>query len=103
MQKEFKDFFEEVTKALNISDLPQESKDSVIGGLGEQMIEEVMVSALEVLSPEDREKFMEIQKEDDAIKLYEFLNEKIPNFGEFARERARSVVEDFLKAFGAEK
>lgn len=99
MQKEFDTLFGEVIVTLNLSNMSKEAQDIIISDLGKNMFEEVIVSALEVMSESDREEFLKLEESNDPILISEFLSSKIPNFSDFARERARSVVDDFLKAF----
>lgn len=101
MQKEFENFFSEVIEALNLKSLPKNSQEQIISDLGGNMLEEIIVSSLELMSENDREELIRIESEGETEKIVTFLNSKIPNFKEFAKERARKVVDEFLSALNA--
>ena len=99
MQKEFDTLFADVITALNLSNMPKDAQDKIISDLGKNMFEEIIVSALEVMKEEDRDEFLKLEEQNDPVAISEFLNSKIPNFSDFARLRAKSVVDEFLDAF----
>lgn len=101
MQKEIDNFMGEVVSALKINNLPKEAQEKIIADLGANMFEEILLSSLEVMSESDREEFIKIEETGDPEKITIFLNEKIPNFQNFARERAKLVSDAFINALSS--
>lgn len=101
MNPDLEKIFEEVTRALDLGGLSRNEQEEILSQIGQAILEQITISSYEKLSPENREKLNTLDKEDDAGAVYAFLEEQIPDFKNFARGEARTVVDDFLKAFKA--
>ena len=99
MNPDLEKIFEEVTQALDLGGLSGAEREEIIGQLGQAILEQIIISSYQKLSPENQEKLNLLGKGDDAGAVYIFLEEQIPDFKNFARGEARRVIDEFAAEF----
>ncbi len=89
---------EMVVKELGIENLSKEHQDEVLSRLAENILQRASVSALERLSPENREKFSNIANESGPAAAHAFLAGEIPNFNSILQEETRTEIAEIKKS-----
>lgn len=74
-----------IIEELEMGDLPPEKQFRLLARMTESILRRAVFKTLEMLSLQDRDQLKKIQETGDADKTNEFLNSKIPNYGETMR------------------
>lgn len=86
-----------IVKELGIEILPPQAQDEIIGKLGEIILKSVTVAIYEKLSPEAREEFERIGKENDPELIQRFLDEHVPDMQGLMEEEVKRTLAGFKK------
>jgi hypothetical protein len=93
-----------IIEVLGISSLPREKQEEAMERLGGIVYQETMLRALDIMSDEEKDEFEKlIEKDPDPETMFIFLETKIPNIEEIAKEEAeklRDEAAEILSAIG---
>ena len=97
----FNEINKNIVLTLGINSLPVEQQKEAMEKLGVIVYQEVMLRVLEILKDEEKDEFEKLaEKDPNPEKLFEFLSEKIPNFGEIVKEEAEKLREEAKEIIG---
>lgn len=83
---------------LGISSLPAEEQKQLLAELGDIALKAATLAIVEKLSPEDGEQFATLAEAGDPAKLQSFLDEKVPNHEELAKQAVQREIVQFRSA-----
>lgn len=85
----------DIIDILGIKNLGEEEQKDAMEKMGGLVYQEIMLRAIDMLSEEDKNDFEKIITENpNPEAMFDFLEEKIPNIEEIAREEAEKFKTD---------
>ncbi len=84
-----------IVQELNIADLPVDTQDEIIDGMGRNMFTHICIEILERLQGDDREIFKTLVDEGKGHEAEAFAAEHIPDFLSFVQSESQKILQEY--------